>query len=159
MPLAMSFIYIRNIIGLKAEPCGTPDLTSIKVEDCPRMTTLSLRPITYRLSQSISFPLIPMCYLKQKTVMPYYIKQNHAYIISIIKYHTNAIMYSNVIIYMHDIAKVSHLFHFIIVQMILHYLVLACFWKSIFKFWNGKLPTYFHHMPFVFNEHFHGINT
>ena len=31
--------------------------------------------------------------------------------------------------------------------------------KFFHKFLNGKLPTYFQSMPFIFNENFHGINT
>ena len=38
--IPISFIYIKNKIGPRTEPCGTPALIVCQVEDLPFITTL-----------------------------------------------------------------------------------------------------------------------
>ena len=62
MPLARSFIYIKNRSGPSMEPWGTPSLTSDQEEVCPLRNTLCFLFLKIFDNRFKSFPDIPFCF-------------------------------------------------------------------------------------------------
>jgi hypothetical protein len=57
--LSKSLMKMRNRMGPRTLPCGTPDSTSVHEEYLPFSTTLCFRPVSQLLIQASVFCLMP----------------------------------------------------------------------------------------------------